>query len=131
MTETYGDRQREVLLEALVSKSASTLLDDWSRLVEECESGYSWDYAEFLHDLQVRKFLELLATSPTLAKYDQHELFRSRLQAIDARFRVLLQDEVTLGLTGPWWRTGVLISAGSPYADYFLNAHGISVLRRT
>lgn len=110
-----------------VSRSGSSLLEDWSSFVEECEEGYSWDYAEFLHELQVRCWLDTLAKSPGLATYNEHTSFCTELETIDLRFRALLQRDVRIESSSSWWRSGVLIFAGAPYVAYMAQVHGIRV----
>lgn len=129
MTKTYNSQQQELLRSMQIDSSGADLLTDWSSFVHECEEGYSWDYSEFLHELGVRRSLDLVSKSSLLFSYKEHALFCARLEAIDVRFRALLQHDVTIDASSPWWRAGVLIFAQSPYVDYIAQAHGIVVRR--
>lgn len=129
MTKTYSHQQHAVLLAMQVRGSGASLLCDWSGFVDECEEGYAWDYAEYLHELRVRRLLDVVAKAPVLTGYDEHTLFCAQLETTDVRFRALLQHDITVDSNAPWWRAGVLIFAGPAYADYMAEAHGIAVRR--
>jgi hypothetical protein len=89
--------------------SPPLLLAEWERFVDECEEGYECNVMEYHADLSVRDRIEACLRSPGRTDAD----FAAAVQAVDARFRALLQPGVEVGPEGdPWWHRGVLRYAG-------------------
>ncbi len=124
---TYTQAQAIVREHHGIKDTASTLLDKWENLVLECESGYSWDYSEFLNELRVRDEIETILSVPELHRYKEHGVLRERVASIDQRLRVLFHSEKESSTEGPWWRRGILKRAGADYAEYCWSAFSVPV----
>jgi hypothetical protein len=118
----------EGFLQKIGSRTLSwcTLMEEWSDLVDSCESGYGMSEYDFDFDAQSRDYIERLLTESHVPE-EQLSPIRAAVQDIDARLRVLLQQGVERKTRSSyWWRRGVLARAGSEYVDS-LRAKGIQV----
>lgn len=123
----YAEQQAQILKKLGITTTASTLLEAWASLVEECEAGYSWDYSEYRNELAVRDKLEALLSSKELALYQEHSELVGKVDEIDRRFRVLLNPDRTIPAEQTWWGRGALRTAGCDYAEYCKAAFSIDV----
>jgi hypothetical protein len=109
-------------------KGPSTLLDAWESLVEESSDGYGFGLDEFRNDLWVRDFIERLAMDHRVVDDPVRNEFRAAVDAVDARFKSLLQPDVHIGSPdAPWWWRGVLRYADEEYADDVRRGYGVEV----
>ena len=94
--------------------SPPLLLEEWRRVVDDCEQGYEYNVMEYHADLSVRDRIEACLRMPGRTDAD----FAARVAEVDARFRALLQPGVEVGPEDdPWWHRGVLRYAGYSLAD--------------
>ena len=97
------------LMDDAATASPPLLLAEWKRFVNECEEGYECNVMEYHADLSVRDRIETCLRSP--GRTDA--AFAADVEAVDERFRALLQPGVEVGPEGdPWWHRGVLRYAG-------------------
>lgn len=125
--QDYAAAQADVGARLGIAKNASTLLEEWIAFVDECEECYSWDVSEYDHEIAVRDRLASILEAPELQRYDEHRELRQRVGRVDTRFQSLLIPGIALPAKRSWWRAGVLQRAGSDYAQFFRDAHGIEV----
>jgi hypothetical protein len=122
----------ELLPERLRSRynGPSSLLDAWRGVVEDASEGYGFGLDEFKNDLWVRDFIERLTTDPRVLGDPVRDEFRAAVDAVDSRFRALLQPDVHIGPPeAPWWQRGVLRQADEEYADDLRQGYGVEVER--
>ncbi len=94
--------------------SPPLLLAEWTRFVDDCEAGYEYNVMEYHADLSVRDRIEACLRS----RGRTDAAFAAAVEAVDARFRALLQPGVEVGPDGdPWWHRGVLRYAGYPLSN--------------
>lgn len=99
---------------ATQGESPELLLEEWRRFVDECEQGYEYNVMEYHADLSVRDRIEACLRAPGRTE----AAFAGQVEAVDARFRALLQPGVEVGpADDPWWHRGVLRYAGDALAD--------------
>lgn len=104
------------------------LLDRWSAFVASAEDGYRWSIYDQSNELSARDLLESVFTDARTRTTPEAQQLLERVMAVDARYRALLRNDVTIGHEGdPWWRRGVLRAAGPDYVDDLSRIHGIRV----
>lgn len=123
----YSETQNAVLQKLNVQQSPSSLLDRWESFVLECETGYSWDYSEYLNELRVRDVLEELLAAPELSGFEEHDILRSNVEKLDKRLQRLFLPKEVGDPAEPWWRRRVLSQAGDAYAEYCRKVFGLDV----
>ena len=110
--------------------SPSGLLQQWGQFVEECEAGYGWSIYEFDDELSARDLLAKMLEDTELARHPEAQELSGRVAEVDRRFKELLRSDVEVGdPQDPWWRRGVLRSAGSEYAADAHKLYGVQVER--
>lgn len=108
-------------------ESPDVLLEEWRLFVDDCEQGYEYNVMEYHADLSVRDRIEQCLRTPGAAPPG----FAERVEAVDARFRALLQPGVEVGPEDdPWWHRGVLRYAGGDLADGLEEWFGVEVEAR-
>ncbi|WP_122575496.1 hypothetical protein [Pseudomonas viridiflava] len=107
-------------------ESVSSLVERWQEFVDECRSGYAWDYSEYKNEIMVRGLLQCLLDHPEICKAGEVKWIFEEVLRLDDEFKSLLQPGVSLSRGEGWWDTGVLIYGGEEYCQYMKNAHGIS-----
>ncbi len=112
-------------------QSPWTIVEQWESLVDQAAGGYQWGYYEFTNELGVRDLLGKAFEDDTLQGYDQLAAMRERVEDADARLRALLLADAMFGGEGkPWWRRGVLATAGDDYVDDVKRLFGIDLRHR-
>jgi hypothetical protein len=102
----------------------TTLIAAWEQTVEQCEEGYHDNLDEYRFDLQARDTIEQVLRDGPLRECPQMGWVRAEVEAIDRRFRMLLQEDVVVPgpPDDPWWRRHPLKYAGAEavaeYAGY-------------
>jgi hypothetical protein len=109
------------------NETIASLIQKWKFFIEECESGYAWDYSEYRNEIRVRWLLQNLLDSPEVCKFPEFKCFFDELFSLDERFRLLLQSGRAVVEGYNWWDRGVLARAGEEYCHYMEGAHGILV----
>jgi len=64
----------------------------WEEFVTACADGYAFDLSEYLNDLSIRKFIQLVLEDPEIQRTETYALFAERIHRIDDRFRGLVGD---------------------------------------
>jgi hypothetical protein len=111
-------------------QSPWSVVEQWESLVDQVAEGYPWGLYEFANDLSVRHLLEKAFCDSGLQEFDQVDAIRERVRAADVRLkRMFLPGVEVSGADAPWWRRGVLASAGDEYRDDVKRLHGIEISR--
>jgi hypothetical protein len=93
--------------------SPAGLLDQWDGFVRECEDGYSMGWDEYRNDIQCRRFIEVILTSPLLQELPELPQFEKGVRPIDERFRALLIPGIALLVNSRfWWELGLPNNVG-------------------
>ncbi|MGI8439512.1 MAG: hypothetical protein ACR2NV_04815 [Thermoleophilaceae bacterium] len=104
------------------------LLKRWKAFVRSCEEGYRWSIYEYDNELSARDLLADVMNDSVLAQTPELAEWATRVALVDARFSALLHEHEMRGRgTDPWWRRGVLRSAGPEYRQDVRDLHGIEV----
>jgi hypothetical protein len=67
-------------------------LGTWEDFVTTCTDGYEFDLSEYLNDLSIRQFIQLVLDDSEAKRTEMHALFAERVRRIDDRFRELVSD---------------------------------------
>jgi hypothetical protein len=96
------------------------IIETWEQFVLFCEEGYHDNIYEYANDLGVRETIESLLRDETLRTFPEMAWFREKVDAIDRRFRALLQEQrLNVPPDAPWWESHALRYAGpEPAADF-------------
>jgi hypothetical protein len=65
-------------------------LGAWEEFVTECAGGYTYDLSEYLNDLSIRQFFQLVLEDSEAKRTLTYALFAERVGHIDDRFRGLV-----------------------------------------
>ncbi|MGR3869194.1 hypothetical protein ACUXZZ_11435 [Streptomyces graminifolii] len=68
------------------------VLGAWEDFVTTCTDGYAFDLSEYLNDLSVRQFIQLVLDDSEAGRTEMYALFAERIHRIDDRFRKLVSD---------------------------------------
>ena len=102
----------------------AALLDQWRTFVEGCERGYEYNVLEYHTDLDARDRIQRCLDDPACGGAE----FAAAVEALDARFRALLQPGVQVGPEGdPWWHRGVPQYAGDSLSAGMSEWFGVEV----
>ena len=111
-------------------QSPWAIVGQWETLVDKVAEGYHWEIYEFANDLRVRDLLDRAFHDDQLGHLSQIDIIRQRVEEADARFKGMLIPDVEIGGSdAPWWRRGVLATAGDEYVDDVKRLHGIEIRR--
>lgn len=68
------------------------VLGAWEDFVTTCMDGYELDLSEYLNDLSIRQFIQLVLDDSVAKRTEMYVLFAERVSHIDDRFRGLVSD---------------------------------------
>jgi|SRR5215831_5125391 len=99
-------------------QSPWSIVEQWESLVDQAKAGYNWGFYEYTNELGVRDLLAEAFADERLSRYDQINGMRQRVEDADVRLQQTLLPEVEIGgVDKPWWRRGILATAGDEYVD--------------
>jgi hypothetical protein len=106
----------------------SSILDRWDNFVSDVREGYDGNFDEYWNELSARDLIESLLTDEVVGSTHEVADLRMRVDMADRGLRTMFQEDAQLGEVGqPWWRRGVLRSAGGDYAEDVRRIFGIEV----
>jgi hypothetical protein len=123
-------RAVEIALKSIgtnANNSPATLIDQWSRFVDTCTVGYTWNIYEFKNELTVRDVIESILGSDRLKEYPEYNLFKEEINKVDSRFKDLLFPIPGNYNSGFWWRNGILKKSGKEYSEDIKSLYNITV----
>lgn len=142
----YGkilDRNKEIFLIKMIVDEVNSMLaekgwsikikllwdltDRWGSVVDECRQGYFMGIEEYDNDISIRDAIELVILEESIHRYSEYPFFKQKVEEIDQKFRLLLQDNLKRPDKNTWWRQGVLKIAGKQLTDDFLIHYGLHI----
>ena len=106
------------------------IVEQWESLVDQAITGYHWGFYEFTNELGVRDLLGKAFGDERLCGFEQINSIRQRVTVADDRLKGAFLAGVEIGDPDkPWWRRGVLATAGDEYADDVKRLYGIELGR--
>ena len=111
-------------------QSPWTIVEQWESFVDQVAEGYHWGLYELTNDLSVRDLLENALHDAQLGRFEQIDIMRQRVENADMGLKDMFLPGVEIGgADAPWWRRGVLATAGDEYLDDVRRLHGIEIRR--
>lgn len=99
------------------SYSALELLRNWDAVVSECEEGSILSIDDYLNDLYVRDYAQLVIDSEDAQACEGYGWWSARMAEIDARLRSQFRPDLEVSGQSAWWRKGVLKAGGPQYEE--------------
>lgn len=97
--------------------SAIELLRNWDALVCECEQGSILSIDDYLSDLFVRDYAQMVLDSDDARACEDYLWWSARMAEVDARLKHLFRHDVEVVGQPRWWRRGVLKAGGPQYDE--------------
>ena len=90
----FTERFRSIVLDSgwHVPTSPAQVLGAWEEFVTTCTYGYDLDLSEYLNDLSIRQFIQLVLDDSEAKRTEMYALFVKRVSHIDDQFRGLVSD---------------------------------------
>lgn len=90
----FTERFRSIVLDSgwHVPTRPAQVLGAWEDFVTTCTDGYEFDLSEYLNDLSIRQFIQLVLDDPEAKRTEMYTLFVERIRRIDDRFRELVSE---------------------------------------
>ncbi|MCX4852393.1 hypothetical protein OG426_07760 [Streptomyces canus] len=90
----FTERFRSIVLDSgwHVPTRPAQVLGAWEDFVTTCTDGYEFDMSEYLNDLSIRRFIQLVLDDSEAKRTEMYTLFVERIRRIDDRFRELVSE---------------------------------------
>ncbi|MFF0087202.1 hypothetical protein ACFYR1_47280 [Streptomyces canus] len=80
------------------------VLGAWEAFVTTCMGGYEFDLSEYLNDLSIRQFIQLVLDDSEAKRTEMYKLFAERIRRIDDRFcKLVSEGPLIRPRSDLWW----------------------------
>ena len=111
-----------------INRGPNYYVDSWSDFITSCIEGYPYSLFDYDLDIYMRGQIDLLIKSPDLQGFSELRIFKTRIEEIDNRFKLVTIDRPNKKqLSLSWWENRILKYGGQEYVQNILDIYGLKI----